>query len=93
MSLGWDALCEREIKVPRIVWDPEPVDIAADEAIAPIGGAQGVDRSSCLLERSWWWINQRTASRPRRRCPSHGSPGAAVAMATTGLERLSEKGG
>ena len=92
MSLGWDAKREREIKVPRIVWDPEPVDIAADEAIAPIGGAQGVDRSD-RLGPSRGWINQRTASRPRRRCPSHGSPGAAVAMATTGLERLSEKGG
>ena len=34
VSLGWDAKREREIKAPRIVWDPEPIDITADEAIA-----------------------------------------------------------
>ena len=32
--IGWDAKREREIKAPRIVWDREPVDITADEAIA-----------------------------------------------------------
>lgn len=34
VSLGWDAKRECEITAPRIVWDPEPVDITADEAIA-----------------------------------------------------------
>lgn len=34
VSLGWDTKRDKEITAPRIVWDPEPVDITADEAIA-----------------------------------------------------------
>jgi DNA polymerase len=34
VSIGWDAKRECEIKAPRIVWDREPVDVTADEAIA-----------------------------------------------------------
>jgi hypothetical protein len=34
MSIGWDPKRALEIKAPRIIWDPDPVDITADEAIA-----------------------------------------------------------
>jgi putative DNA primase/helicase len=32
--IGWDPKQECEIKAPRIAWEPEPLDITADEAIA-----------------------------------------------------------
>ena len=34
VCIGWDAKHERDIIVPRIVWEREPVDITADDAIA-----------------------------------------------------------
>jgi DNA polymerase len=33
VRIGWDPKRARDIMVPRIVWDPEPVDVTADEAI------------------------------------------------------------
>jgi hypothetical protein len=46
VSIGWDAKQECEVRAPRIVWDPTPVDITADEAIAANKPALGDGRKS-----------------------------------------------
>ena len=33
-KIGWDTKRERDITAPRIMWEPEPIDLTADEAIA-----------------------------------------------------------
>jgi hypothetical protein len=33
VPIGWNAAKEREIRAPRIVWETEPIDLTADEAV------------------------------------------------------------
>ena len=53
VCVGWDAQQQKEIIAPRIVWDSEPLDITADEAIAAnrvTGGDNRKARSASVKE-------------------------------------------
>jgi putative DNA primase/helicase len=48
VRIGYDAQAGEWIEAPRIVWDPQPLDLTADEAIASNREARGDGRKMRL---------------------------------------------